>query len=158
MQPSGTAQHDREQRQRRAVPAQQLGTDERLRHCPLVPGHASHRATQHEGGQFVAINGQAECAHPMLVSANAQQGPAKQRAHQPGRGGVHQHEHREVDPQQHGRPLPPGHVPDQVAQAERGPGDEHAVRPAAQLRIVENKVDHLPKGQRGHEEIKTLGA
>ena len=122
-----------------------------------MSGNAGQRARHDVGGKFETIRDEPHRTHPVIVRANAQQGPAKQCAEQGGQPGIHRGQHSEVEQQQHRRPVPP---PDGVFEAQQGQGrprNKYAVGPAAQRGVVVEKEQHLAERQSRHQEEKPAG-
>src|SRR5690606_13811320 len=145
------SEQDHEERLGRAVPADELRVHEGAVHGPHVARDTRERARNDERGKFVAIRVVAERAHAMLVDANALENAAKERAQQ------------EDEEEIHGDELHKRHVVEidwpltsRIGQLETEKGKNRprqigAVRAAAELGVVEDEEDHLPKSERDHE-------
>src|ERR1700680_2207766 len=121
----------------------------------LLQRHASDCTDEGKAGELVKVDGEAKRAHPVLVAADALQRAAEGRAQQHAQEDEHQQhrcEHEVI------RMCRAGEIERQKS-ADAGHRFEihaDAVGTSAEIRVVENEVEHLGERERHHDEIDSL--
>ena len=137
--------------------AHQLGVDVAGLHAPEIARQSGQCAGQREGGEFVAKGAKTQCAHAVLVDANARQRPPKRAPEQAAQKEINQQQGAQGEVVQRGFVVQVNKR--QAAQRDAGAKvDVQAVGAAQGLVVKEQEEHHLCKRHGDHDEVDAVGA